>query len=77
MNVPELPSNGNQVKEPTYRLKLPQIDWLMGLLFDASGANPPAFLPRVTDDKQALFYYDKLRATLLGRPAIDTAAAVT
>jgi hypothetical protein len=73
-DVPEVQTQSTQMKEPTYRLKLPQIDRLMGLLFDASGANPPAFLPRVTDDKQALFYYDKLRSTLLGRPAIAAAA---
>jgi hypothetical protein len=76
-DVPELPSNGNQGREPMYRLKLPQIDRLMGVLFDASGANPPAFLPRVTDDKRALFYYDKLRSTLFGRPAIATVTPVT
>lgn len=78
-DVPEVPSNGNQGREPMYRLKLPQIDRLMGLLFDASGANPPAFLPRVTEDNQALVYYKMLRPTLFGRPAvaIGDATAVT
>jgi hypothetical protein len=57
------------VPENAYSLMLPQIDRLMGLLFDASGANPPAFLPRVADDKQALIYYDMVRPTLFGRQA--------
>jgi len=51
-----------------YVLMLPQIDRLMGLLFTASGGNPPVFLPRVTDDKQAMIYYDMARQTLFGRP---------
>jgi hypothetical protein len=55
------------VPEKAYSLMLPQIDRLMGLLFDASGANPPAFLPRVTEDKQALIYYGMVRSTLFGR----------
>jgi hypothetical protein len=50
-----------------YSLMLSQIDRLMGFLFDASGANPPAFLPRVTDDKQALIHYGMVRSTLFGR----------
>jgi hypothetical protein len=74
-DVPDVPTQANQVTEPTYRLKLPQIDWLMGLLFDASGANPPAFLPRVTDDNQALVYYNMLRPTLFGKPALAIGAA--
>ena len=56
-----------KVPENAYSLMLPQIDRLMGLLFEASGANPPAFLPRITDDKQALIYYDMVRPTLFGR----------
>src|SRR5450631_3615711 len=50
-----------ETTEKLYVLQLPQIDRLMGLLFGASEANPPAFLPRVTDDKQALIYYDMVR----------------
>lgn len=76
-DVPEAQSQSAQMNEPAYRFKLPQIDRLMGLLFDASGANPPAFLPRVTDDNQALVYYNMLRPTLFGRTADGTAAAVT
>jgi hypothetical protein len=63
---PPILENG-RVPENAYSLMLPQIDRLMGLLFDASGANPAAFLPRVTNDKQALIYYDMVRPTLFGR----------
>ena len=59
----------DQMPEKTYTLTLPQIDRLMGLLFAASGANPPAFLPRVTNDAQALRYCDMVRPTLFGRVA--------
>lgn len=55
--------------EKAYCFTLPQIDRLMGLLFNTSGGNPPAFLPRITDDKQALIYYDLVRSTLFGRSA--------
>jgi hypothetical protein len=61
-----------QLPEKLYVLMLPQIDRLMGFLFKASGANPPAFLPRVTDDGQALVYYNMLRPTFFGRPAIGS-----
>jgi hypothetical protein len=67
VEIPVL-ANG-QVPDNAYSLMLPQIDRLMGLLFNASGANPSAFLPRVTDDKQALIYYNMVRPTLFGRPA--------
>lgn len=56
-----------RVTEKAYGLKLPQIDRLVGFLFDASGANPPFFLSRIEDDKQALKYYEMVRPTLLGR----------
>ena len=59
----------DQMPEKTYKLTLPQIDRLMGLLFDASGANPQAYLRRVTDDAHALRYYDMVRPTLFGRVA--------
>jgi hypothetical protein len=59
----------NQGPEPMYRLKLPQIDSLMALLFGASHANPPAFLPYVTGN-QGTIYYDKVRTTLFGRSVI-------
>ena len=62
------------VPENAYILMLPQIDRLMGFLFEASGANPPAFLPRIADDTQALKYYDIVRPTLFGRSALDHAA---
>jgi hypothetical protein len=61
--------------ENSYNLMLPQIDRLMGLLFDRSGANPPAFLPDVTDDKQALIYYDMVRPSLFGRQEVQTSKA--
>jgi len=56
-----------QIPEKLYVLMLPQIDRLMGFLFKASGANPPAFLPDVTEDKQAMIYYDMVRRTFFGR----------
>jgi len=59
----------NNLKVPYYELMLPQIDRLMGLLFKAVGANPDAFLPRITENKMALKYYDMIRSTLLGRAA--------
>lgn len=58
-----------QMPEKLYVLMLPQIDRLVALLFAASGANPSAFLPRITDDKQAMIYYNMVRQTLFGRPA--------
>lgn len=58
-----------KVLENAYALMLPKIDRLMGLPFEASGANPPAFLPRITDDKQALIYYDMVRQKPFGRTA--------
>jgi hypothetical protein len=61
--------SGNQGPEPTYRLKLPQIDSLMGLLFKASHANEDVFLPHVTNE-QGLTYYQNVKATLFGRPAM-------
>ena len=57
-----------------YVLQLPQIDRLMGLLFAASGANPPAFLPRITEDTTALMYYNMVRPTLFGRSAAPSSA---
>ena len=56
-------SNG-QIPEKLYVLMLPQIDRLMGLLFAASGANPPAFLPRITE--RGMMYYNMVRPTLFG-----------
>jgi hypothetical protein len=56
-----------QIPEKLYVLMLPQIDRLMGFLFKASGANPPAFLPDVTEDKQAMIYYDMVRRSFFGR----------
>jgi hypothetical protein len=64
---PPILTNG-QIPADLYALQLPQIDRLMGLLFAASGANPPAFLPRIENDKQAMIYYDMIRPTLFGRP---------
>lgn len=60
-------TNG-QIPENLYVLQLPQIDRLMGLLFRASGANPPAFLPAFTNDEIGLSYYNKVRPTLFGQP---------
>jgi hypothetical protein len=64
-----------QMPEKLYVLMLPQIDRLIGLLFAASGANPPAFLPRITDDKQAMIYYDMVRQTFFGRRPASPGAA--
>jgi hypothetical protein len=63
------PVANGPTREKQYRLKLPEIDRLMGLLFAASAANPDAFLPRITEDKTALMYYDMVRLTLFGRTA--------
>lgn len=65
-NGPPILRNG-QIPEKLYVLMLPQIDRLVGLLFAASGANPPAFLPKIENDKQAMVYYDMVRPTLFGR----------
>jgi hypothetical protein len=66
VEYPPITRNG-KLPENLYVLMLPQIDRLVGLLFDSSGANPQAFLPQI-DDKQALIYYEMVRTTLLGRP---------
>lgn len=63
---PPILRNG-QIPDDLYVLQLPQIDRLVGLLFAASGANPPAFLPEIENDKQAMIYYDMVRPTLFGR----------
>ena len=60
-------SINGQIPDNLYVLMLPKNDRLMGLLFKASGANPAAFLPKIIDDKQALAYYDIVRATLFGQ----------
>ena len=67
---PPITRNG-QVPENSYFLMLPQIDRLMGLLFDASRANPEAFLPRVRDDEHSMIHYNMLRQTLFGRPKMS------
>jgi hypothetical protein len=59
---------------PTYELQLPRIDRLMRLLFEASGANPDAFLPRVTNDERAMIFYNTVRPKLFGR-STETARA--
>jgi hypothetical protein len=64
---PPITRNG-QVPKNSYVLMLPQIDRLVGLLFDASGANPLVFLPRIRDDEQSMIFYNMVRQTLLGRP---------
>jgi hypothetical protein len=69
-DVENLPDENPGMREKQYALKLPQIDRLMGLLFAASGANPPAFLPRIENDEQAMIYYDMVRPTLFGRPKL-------
>jgi hypothetical protein len=70
IDVFDNPSVENRpTREKKYRLKLPEIDRLMALLFAASGANPEAFLPRIENDKQAMIYYNMIRPTLFGRAA--------
>jgi hypothetical protein len=46
-DVPDIAIPDGQEPEPEYRLKLPQIDRLMALLFAASHANPDVFLPPI------------------------------
>jgi hypothetical protein len=58
-----------------YALKLPEIDRLMGLLLAASGANESLFVSLITNHKQAMIFYDKIRPTLFGRPAEPPSAA--
>jgi hypothetical protein len=70
---PPITRNG-QVPENLYVLMLPRIDRLMGYLFKASGANPPAFLPRIENDEQALAYYGIVRPTLFGRTGLEPAS---
>ena len=61
--------NGNE-PEPSYSLSLPSIDRLMGLLFDASHANPKAFLHKLAGEHGlGSTYYEKLKTTLFGRQA--------
>lgn len=65
-NNPPLVDDSN-IPEKRYDLVLPEIDRLVGLLFDASGANPEAFLPEFTDDKQSMVYYEMIRRKLFDR----------
>ena len=61
--------NGNE-PEPSYSLSLPSIDRLMGLLFEASHANPKAFLHEIVDEQGlGSTYYEKIKTTLFGRAA--------
>jgi hypothetical protein len=56
----------------SYELQLPKIEPLMRLLFEASGASPEAFLPRVTEDERAMECYNMVRPTLFGgSPAVQ------
>jgi hypothetical protein len=58
----------NDQPEPSYRLSLPSIDRLMGLLFEASHANPSAFLHGIADEHGiGSIYYEKIKTTLFGR----------
>lgn len=65
---PPIRNVSGETTEKLYVLQLPQIDRLMGLLFGASGANPPAFLPRITDDARGMTYYNMVRQTLFCPP---------
>jgi hypothetical protein len=52
----------------SYYLSLPPIDRLMGLLFEASNANPEVFLREIEDvNGVGSNYYQKLKATSFGR----------
>lgn len=66
--VEEPIQSNDQMLEPSYVLMLPQIDRLVGLLFEASHANPEVFLREITDE-QGLKYYEIVKTTLFGRPA--------
>jgi hypothetical protein len=67
-DVDNPPSTNAQMPEKLYALKLPPVERLIGLLFAASEMNPVNFLPRLENDQMAMFYYDKVRATLFGWP---------
>ena len=58
-------SLGREQREPLYLLKLPEVDELMGLLFEATNCNRALFLTYVNDDRRRL-YYDTLARTLFG-----------
>lgn len=74
-DVSEPIRDNSQRPERPYSLQLPQIDRLMGLLFEASDGNPNVFLQDITaGHERLLIYYEMLRATLLGR---DTAGTST
>ncbi len=74
-DVLEPTCDNGQRPERSYSLQLPQIDRLMGLLFEASGGNPKVFLQEITaGHERFLIYYETLRTTLLGR---DTAGTST
>jgi hypothetical protein len=66
-DVENPPTENSGMPEKQYALKLPEIDRLMGLLLAASGANESFFVSRITNDKQAMIYYDMVRPTLFGR----------
>jgi hypothetical protein len=64
----EEPVRANDQPERSYNLALPPIDRLMGLLFKASHGNPDVFLREIMDERgMGEIYYQKLKATLLGR----------
>jgi hypothetical protein len=72
-DVPEPIFDNSQRPERSFSLQLPQIDRLMGLLFEASGGNPKVFLQDITaGHERFLIYYESLRATLLGRVTAGT-----
>ena len=60
----------NDGPEPSYSLSLPSIDRLMGLLFEASHANPETFLHEILDEQGlGSTYYEKIKTTLFGGAA--------
>ena len=67
MEKPELAFE-NADPDNSYALVLPQIDRLMGALFNALHVNPEFFLREVESaNERVRLYYPKLIATFLGR----------
>ena len=64
----QLPSQ--EYRESLYVLKLPEVDELMGLLFEATHCNRPLFITYVNDDRRRL-YYDRVARTLFGSRAVS------
>ncbi len=61
-----------QGPEPSFNLSLPPIDRLMGFLFEASNANPEAFLHEIADEQgMGGTYYQMIKGSLFGYAPAD------